>query len=67
MKQQIEEIIKKNLPMKYDIGDENYDLKDRHLEYNEAIDDIDTSLIADEVLKVVVEKIEENYRYMLRK
>jgi hypothetical protein len=64
---QLEEIIKKNLPMKYDIGEENYDLKDRHLEYNEAIDDIDTSLIADEVLKVVVEKIKEKRDYWKNK
>lgn len=73
MKQDIENIIKKNLPEK-----KEYDWsKDEHTKtckdgctyccnadgmitgFNQAISKINTSLIADEVLKVVVEKIKE--------
>ena len=60
MKQQIEEIIKKNLPEKMEQTKEESDTE-WFLAYgfNQALSQIDTKLIADEVLKVVVEKIEE--------
>lgn len=51
MKQHIEEIIKKNLPDKF--IDEKYGLDKPMQFYNNAIDDIPVSLIADEVLKVI--------------
>lgn len=65
MKQDIENIIKKNLPMKYELSDENYDLKQIHISYNDAIDDIDTSLIADEVLKVVEKTYDHIFKWLL--
>lgn len=61
MKQQIENIIKENLPEKKENTDNKYDIysEQRRLGFNQALSQIDTSLIADEVLKVVVEKIKE--------
>lgn len=60
MKQQIEEIIKKNLPEKMEQTKEESDTE-WFLAYgfNQALSQINPSLIADEVLKVVVEKIKE--------
>ena len=69
MHEQIENIIKKNLPD--DRGTKNYTSSheaimnsDRDYGFNQALSQINTSLIADEVLKVVVEKIKEmnNFR-----
>ena len=69
-KQQIEEVIKKNLPerkdgsLKIPQGNpiDGYSSKtEREKGFNQAISQIDTSLIADEVLKVVVEKIRKYY------
>lgn len=64
MKQQIEKIIKKNLPEKVDekeakfVDDPNNLLGEGYsIGFNQALSQIDTSLIADEVLKVVVENI----------
>jgi 2-hydroxy-3-keto-5-methylthiopentenyl-1-phosphate phosphatase len=63
MKQDIENIIIKNLPKPqetYPINVEKQDEKWNYLNgFNQAISQIDTSLIVDEVLKVVVEKIKE--------
>lgn len=58
MKQQIENIIKENLPEKNEIYPINVEKQDEKWNYlngfNQALSQIDTSLIADEVLKVVV-------------
>ena len=83
MKQQIENIIKKNLPEKKEetmetecphckgkpqtVKDDclychcgiQAGLLDENIGFNQALSQINTSLIADEVLKVVVEKIKE--------
>jgi hypothetical protein len=66
MKQQIEKIIKKNLPEKVDekeakfVDDPNNLLGEGYsIGFNQALSQIDTSLIADEVLKVVVENLEK--------
>lgn len=60
IKQQLEEVIKKNLPEKkesrFTIAGNDYGSE---YAFNEAIDKIPVSLIADEVLKVVVEKIKK--------
>lgn len=70
MKQDIENIIKKNLPepakgiekvIENTEQDRIYNLLNENMiiGFNQALSQIDTSLIADEVLKVVVEKIKE--------
>jgi len=51
MKQQIENIIKKNLPL----SDNSSKILSFGKGFNQALSQINTSLIADEVLKVVVE------------
>jgi len=61
IKEQLEEVIKKNLPEKKEvprIDGKWLTLDDRNDGFNQALSQINTSLIADEVLKVVVEKIE---------
>lgn len=58
MKIQIEEIIKKNLPEKKEMKGIT-DYFDSDGGFNQALSQINTSLIADEVLKIVVEKIKE--------
>jgi len=62
MKQQIENIIKENLPEKTEIYPINVEKQDEKWNYlngfNQALSQINTSLIADEVLKVV--KVTEN-------
>jgi hypothetical protein len=55
MKQQPEEVIKKNLPEK----NNGTELSDFARGFNQALSQINTSLIADEVLKIVIRKIEE--------
>jgi hypothetical protein len=69
IKQQLEEVIKKNLPEKIkkqsSADDSRYPIWIEG--YNEAIDKIPVSLIADEVLKVVVEKIKEKRDYWKNK
>ena len=55
MKQDIENIIKKNLPEKK--GEVSWLNEDATGGYNIALDEINTSLIADEVLRVVVENL----------
>lgn len=65
MKQQIENIIKKNLPEErneYDFGIQDPAYAEQE-GFNQALSQINTSLIADEVLKVVVEKIESIKRF----
>lgn len=64
MNQQIENIIKKNLPEKQlpIRGDAFHDQHCNVKGFNECLDEINTSLIADEVLKVVV--IGEIMRFM---
>ena len=61
MKQQIENIIKENLPEKIEIYPINVEKQDEKWNYlngfNQALSQINTSLIADEVLKVVVEEM----------
>lgn len=69
MNQQIEEIIKKNLPEKRELkecGKCNScemmmacEVLYADRQFNQALSQINTSLIADEVLRVVVEKIKE--------
>lgn len=75
MKQEIEEIIKKNLPEKKEpiahqipcpdnmpgccVYHCEYRLSNEDKSFNQALSQINTSLIADEVLRVVVEKIIE--------
>lgn len=61
MKKQIEEIIKKNLPEKMEQTIEESDIE-WFLAYgfNQALSKINTSLIADEVLNVVEQTLEEN-------
>lgn len=70
MHEQIEEIIKKNLPEKKEIIPIQYEPNPINTKiayheqtlrfgFNQALSQINTSLIADEVLKVVVEKIKE--------
>ena len=66
MKQDIENIIKKNLPeekiisnIKFNSIQEDYSsglLEGEILGHNQCLSQINTTLIADEVLKVVVEK-----------
>ena len=68
MNKDIENIIKKNLPEKGIkwMQEGNYSHKDKKGYtdgFNQAISQINTSLIADEVLKVVVEKIQEYKMY----
>jgi len=58
MKQQIEEIIKMNLPEKKE-GYGNSISNGGYNGFNNCLSKINTSLIADEVLKIVVEKIKE--------
>lgn len=57
MKQQIENIIKKNLPrekgLQNGIDFINYELDKKEQGFNDCLSQIDTPLIADEVLKVV--------------
>lgn len=59
MKQDIENIIKKNLPEKNEIYPINVEKQDEKWNYlngfNQALSQINTSLMADEVLKVVGE------------
>ena len=55
IKEQLEQVIKKNLPEKK--GEVSWLNEDATGGYNIALDEINTSLIADEVLKVVMEKI----------
>ena len=67
IKEQLEEVIKRNLPEK-DIprlGSENqHDYIMYSNGFNQALSQIDIELIADEVLNVVVEKImEDKYHY----
>ena len=57
MHQDIENIIINNLPEKK--GEVSWLNEDATGGYNIALDEINTSLIADEVLKVVVEKLEK--------
>ena len=65
IKEQLEEVIKKNLPEKKEIEEgENglckcseYYYECNCVGFNQALSQINTSLIADEVLKVVVEKV----------
>jgi len=61
MKQDIENIIKKNLPEnKTSDNDEDFYIDyEENKGFNQALSQINPSLIADEVLKVVVEKIQE--------
>lgn len=63
MKQQIENIIKKNLPEENEIYPINVEKQDEKWNYlngfNQALSQINTSLIADEVLKVVITEIEK--------
>lgn len=59
MKQEIEQIIKNNLPEKK--GKYSQYNESATFGFNQALSQINTSLIADEVLKVVVEKIEMLY------
>lgn len=70
MKQEIEQIIRKNLPEKKEnpknkcINAENHSFGrcfscEKNNGFNDCLDEINTSLIADEVLKVVVEKLEK--------
>ena len=65
MKQQIENIIKKNLPEKTDerrvatFGEWEAETYEEKMLVNAVLDQINISKIADEVLKVVVEKIEK--------
>ena len=67
MKQTIENIIKKNLPEKLKgheiITHPSFEEREKNYVegFDDAIDSISPSLIADEVLKVVVEKIEMLY------
>lgn len=60
MKRQIENIIKENLPKKNEIYPINVEKQDEKWNYlngfNQALSQINPALIADEVLKVVVEK-----------
>jgi hypothetical protein len=72
MKQQIEKIIKKNLPEKVDekeakfVDDPNNLLGEGYsIGFNQALSQIDTSLIADEVLKVVKEKYDPIFKWLL--
>lgn len=62
IKEQLEEVIKKNLPEKkekvYRSDGKTELFITSHFHFNQAISQINTSLIADEVLKVVVEKID---------
>lgn len=64
MNKDIENIIKKNLPEK---KKENYLSPDIRIDeqngFNQALYQINTTLIADEVLKVVVEKIEKEFKF----
>ena len=65
-KKEIENIIKKNLPEKKEqpqYGLDNYEHfeADQTFGFNQALSQINTSLIADEVLKVIVEKIEHHF------
>lgn len=68
MKQQIENIIKENLPEKKEITcDLPHIIKmcekcEDDTIFNQALSQINTSLIADEVLKVVVEEIREEIK-----
>jgi Na+-translocating ferredoxin:NAD+ oxidoreductase RnfC subunit len=69
IKEQLEEVIKKNLPEKRELkecGKCNAcemmmacEVLYADRQFNQALSQINTSLIADEVLKVVVEKIKE--------
>lgn len=66
MKQDIEKIIKKNLPEKVDekeakfVDDPNNLLGEGYsIGFNQALSQINTSLIADKVLKVEIEAIEK--------
>lgn len=71
IKQQLEEVIKKNLPEKVENKTiDEYDetnsrdealFKGELIGFNQALSRIPVSLIVDEVLKVVVEKL-ENYK-----
>ena len=59
IKEQLEEVIKKNLPEErneYDFGIQDPAYAEQE-GFNQALSQIDTSLIADEVLKVVVENL----------
>lgn len=75
MKQQIEKIIKENLPEKKEIPHGRYRPETEYEAYkiairigfNQAISQIPTSLIADEVLKVVVENVEKEMPNFLHK
>jgi uncharacterized protein YktB (UPF0637 family) len=78
MKQDIENIIKKNLPepakgiekvIENTEQDRIYNLLNENMVigFNQSLSQIDTSLIADEVLKVVVEKIESYKKIELLK
>lgn len=60
MKQEIEQIIKNNLPEKK--GKYSQYNESATFGFNQALSQINTSLIADEVRKVVVEEIEELYK-----
>jgi hypothetical protein len=63
MKQDIENIIRTNLPEnKLFNGDDEVEYICECEGFNQALSQINTSLIADEVLKVVVEKIEGLYK-----
>lgn len=72
IKEQLEEVIKKNLPEKKEENpftkslQEEITLNNNRI-FNQALSKINTSLIADEVLKVVVEKIEEKRDYWKNK
>ena len=66
MKQEIEQIIRKNLPEERNgklLEDKEWQprVDDYQFGFNDCLAQINTSLIADEVLKVVVEKIEMLY------
>jgi hypothetical protein len=65
IKEQLEEVIRKNLPEKKEITHPQFALWEKG--FNQAISQINTSLIADEVLKVVVEKIKEKRDYWKNK
>lgn len=61
MKQQIEDIVKKNLPENKKLNDDAEEFeRGIPIGFNQALSQINTSLIADEVLKVVKQTLEEN-------